>query len=91
MADSRFFKLYGKSVGGYLMTDLTEYLNRTHTTLVTREAFDELKRRSDALDKIRAEIVEAYSIIENDYDVGRNYGLYMATQIIDKYTIGKRG
>lgn len=73
------------------MTDLTEYLNRTHTTLVTREAFDELKRRSDALNKIRAEIVEAYSLIENDYDAGRNYGLYMATQIIDKYTEGKRG
>lgn len=72
------------------MADLTEYLNRTHTTLITREAFYELKERSDALDKIRAEIVEAYSTIENDYDAGRNYGLYMATQIIDKYTYGKK-
>lgn len=37
------------------------------------------------LDKIRAEIEQAYCKVANDYDHGRNYGLYMAIQIIDKY------
>ena len=37
------------------------------------------------LDKIRAEIEQGYCEVNNDYDQGRNYGLYMATQIIDKY------
>lgn len=38
------------------------------------------------LDDIRKEIINAKCDVENDYDHGRNYGLYMATQIIDKYT-----
>ena len=37
------------------------------------------------LDKIKAEIEKCYCTVTNDYDHGRNYGLYMATQIIDKY------
>ncbi len=37
------------------------------------------------LDKVRAEIKQGYCEVNNDYDRGRNYGLYMATQIIDKY------
>ena len=37
------------------------------------------------LDKIRAEIEQGYCPVNNDYDCGRNCGLYMATQIIDKY------
>ena len=41
--------------------------------------------KCEVLDKIRAEIEQAYCKVENDYDHGRNYGLYMATQIIDKY------
>ena len=40
---------------------------------------------NDVLDKIRAEIKQAYCDITNDYDRGRNYGLHMAAQIIDKY------
>jgi flagellar biosynthesis/type III secretory pathway protein FliH len=37
------------------------------------------------LDEIRAEIEQSYCTVDNDYDRGRNYGLYIATQIIDKY------
>lgn len=43
---------------------------------------------SAVLDKIRAEIEQAYCKVANDYDHGRNYGLYMAMQIIDKYKTG---
>ena len=39
------------------------------------------------LDKIKAEIEKCYCTVNNDYDHGRNYGLYMATQIIDKYRV----
>ena len=37
------------------------------------------------LDKIKAEIEQCYCTVTNDYDHGRNYGLYMTIQIIDKY------
>lgn len=37
------------------------------------------------LDKIRAEIEQGYCKVENDYDKGRNMGLHIAMQIIDKY------
>ena len=40
---------------------------------------------NEVLDKIKAEIEQAYCKVTNDYDHGRNYGLYIATQIIDKY------
>lgn len=39
-----------------------------------------------AIEDIKAEIEQAYCKVTNDYDRGRNYGLYMATQIIDKHT-----
>jgi len=45
----------------------------------------ELGKSVDILEKIREEIEKAYCKVEDDYDKGRNYGLYMATQIIDKY------
>jgi len=41
---------------------------------------------NEVLDKIKAEIEQAYCKVTNDYDHGRNYGLYIATQIIDRYT-----
>ena len=47
--------------------------------------------REKVLDKIRAEIEQAYCKVTNDYDQGRNYGLYMAIQIIDKYTAESEG
>ena len=37
------------------------------------------------LDKIRAEIEQGSCKVENDYDKGRNMGLHIAMQIIDKY------
>ena len=39
----------------------------------------------NVLDKIRVEIEQAYCKVTNDYDKGRNYGLYMAIEMIDKY------
>lgn len=41
--------------------------------------------KADVLDKIREEIEQGYCTVNNDYDHGHNYGLYMAIQIIDKY------
>jgi hypothetical protein len=40
---------------------------------------------NEVLDKIRAEIEKGYCEVDDAYDQGRNYGLYIATQIIDKY------
>lgn len=37
------------------------------------------------LDKIIDMIDEGRCVVENEYDKGRNYGLYMATQIINEY------
>ena len=42
-------------------------------------------RNGTLLDDIRQEINNAYVKVENDYDHGRNYGLYMASQIIDNH------
>ena len=39
------------------------------------------------LDDVKTEIKQGYCTVNNDYDKGRNYGLYMATQILDN--IGK--
>jgi len=44
-----------------------------------------VSEREAVLDKIRAEIEQSYCKVENDYDQGRNYGLYMSMQILDKY------
>ena len=48
-------------------------------------AFKALEEREELLDKISFEIEQCYCKVINDYDKGRNYGLYMATQIINKY------
>lgn len=42
-------------------------------------------RQKPILDKIKAKIEQSYYTPNNDYDRGCNYGLYMATQIIDHY------
>lgn len=60
-----------RELDGNEMRDLVEFL----TTL----------NKEPIIDKIRAEIEKCYCTVTNDYDHGRNYGLYMATQIIDKY------
>ena len=43
-----------------------------------------LKEQEPVLDNIKEEIEQSYCTVNNDYDRGRNYGLYMATMIIDK-------
>jgi len=43
------------------------------------------------LGKIKADIEQAYCKVENDYDKGRNSGLYIATQIIDNYKAESEG
>lgn len=48
-------------------------------------------KNCDALDKIRAKIERGFCKVNNDYDRGRNYGLYMAIQIIDKYKAESEG
>ena len=60
-----------RELDGNEMRDLVEFL----TTL----------NKEPILDKVRAEIEKCYCTVTNDYDHGLNYGLYMATQIIDKY------
>ena len=51
------------------------------------ELIEALKQilKEPILDKIKTEIEQSYCTPNNDYDHGRNYGLYMAIQIIDKY------
>ena len=51
------------------------------------ELIEALKQilKEPILDKIKTEIEQSYCTPNNDYDHGRNYGLYMALQIIDKY------
>jgi hypothetical protein len=39
----------------------------------------------EVLDKIVDMIDEGRCVVENEYDKGRNYGLYIATQIINEY------
>ena len=53
------------------------------------ELIEALKQilKEPILDKIKTEIEQSCCTPNNDYDHGRNYGLYMATQIIDKYKI----
>lgn len=46
---------------------------------------------NEVLDKIRVEIERCYCEVSNEYDKGRNYGLYMATQVIDKYKAESEG
>ena len=46
---------------------------------------DYKEKSCDVLDKIKVKIEQSYCKVNNDYDRGRNYGLYMATMIIDKY------
>lgn len=70
--------------------DRIQLNNLTKTTNIlftTKEFHNECNRVKDGiLDEIKSDIEEAYcKVIREDYDKGRNYGLYMAMQIIDKY------
>ena len=49
-------------------------------------AFKALDKCEELLDQIRSEIVRYYQTdIVNEYVTGKNYGLYIAIQIIDAY------
>lgn len=62
---------------------------------ICEESFKKMKRLedeiNDVLDKIRAEIERGHCEVEDDYDRGRNMGLYIAMQIIDKYKAESEG
>lgn len=62
-----------------------EPTNKDLTCAYAKGVYDTREETATILDKIRAEIEKGYCEVNNDYDHGRNYGLYMATQIIDKY------
>lgn len=63
----------------------------TEKHLMILELIGYYEEHEAMLNKIRSEIEQAYCIVANDYDNGRNYGLYMATQIIDKYKAESEG
>ena len=67
-----------------IVDETSDAVVRKLTSTIYRNNTDSL---DCVLDKIRAEIEEGYCVVNNDYDHGRNYGLYMATQIIDKYKV----
>ena len=77
---------YNKNLRMYMqITDKKskhKFLKENYTAL---DMAIEALERDTVFDKIRAEIEEGYCVVNNDYDHGRNYGLYIATQIIDKY------
>lgn len=52
-------------------------------TLETREGLIR-KTKIETLTSLKDKIIECYCKVENDYDHGMNYGLYMATQLIDE-------
>lgn len=53
-------------------------------TIETREKLIR-KTKIETLKSLKDEIIECYCKVENDYDHGMNYGLYMATQLIDEH------
>ena len=64
---------------------LTAYNNMKKMQTFTKEEVISM------LDKIRAKCEQGRCVVNNDYDHGRNYGLYMATQIIDLYKAESEG
>ena len=65
------------------MIDIKRYLEETNTVLLTKEAFEYLKKRASVLDKIRAEIEEerkGYPPSADEYKT-----INKVLQILDKY------
>jgi hypothetical protein len=58
---------------------LEKYLKETNTVLLTKDAFEYLKKRAGVIDKIRAEIKEESRFCP------LTEGLERALEIIDKY------
>ena len=93
-----------KDKGGVRMIDIKQYLEQTNTVLLAKDAFEHLKERASALDKIRAEIetkygqcdiceyFEDYDYEENDISEYRPIGdIADILQIIDKYKAESEG
>lgn len=62
-----------------------DFCNCNPSKCFNYERRDDLYKNNEILGKIREEIKQNYCVVNNDYDHGRNYGLYIATQILDKY------
>lgn len=77
------------------MRDIKDYLEQTNTVLLTKDAFEHLKERASALDKIRAEIKTKYDSIpwrNNDYDDGWIEALeWVFDDVLDKYKAESEG
>ncbi len=66
---------------------LEKYLKETNTVLLTKDAFEYLKKRASVIDKIRAEIIEACGYSKDyvgTFEYTTTY-LKIVLQIIDKY------
>ena len=53
-------------------------------TIETREKLIR-KTKIETLKSLKDEIIECYCEVENDYDHGRNNGMYIVTQLIDEH------
>ena len=62
-----------------------ELLRKTEDLLSAYDMVIKTLKQQPIIDKIRAKIEQSYYTPNNDYDRGCNYGLYVATQIIDHY------
>ncbi len=65
--------------------DMGKYFAETGTILVKKEYFEYLKKKADAIDKIRAEIDE-HVLINQNLNVDRANALCWCLDVIDKHT-----
>ena len=69
------------------MKDIKDYLEQTNTVLLTKDAFELLKERASALDKIRVEIGQLPSYVAKF--AGGSFAIHIdkekVLQIIDKH------
>ena len=62
------------------MIDINQYLEETNTVLLTKESFEYLKEKANALDKIRDEIEQ---VIDEKSKFDKKWA--QALKIIDEY------
>lgn len=68
--------------------DMGKYFAETGTILVKKEYFEYLKKKADAIDKIRAEINE-HVLINQHLNVDRANALCWCLDVIDKHECGE--
>ena len=61
-----------------------------HRETIYSQYLGDAVRDGILLDDVKTKIKQSYCIANNDYDKGRNYGLYIATQILDDIRV-RRG